>query len=116
MQSIGSFKQGDTLSFYADVSALSGTEMTGVAAKLKCQIRTYNDKLMAEMVVTEWLDPQDGEEGHTTITGRYLFACPVSTQAWADGQYYTDIQYTDGDTVTSTDTFTLELERDVTHA
>jgi hypothetical protein len=115
MQSLGTLKQGDTFTFYANLTNRNGAPLTGAASKLRSQIRTFDDIKLSELAISEWVDPDAGQEGHVTITGRYLLRDTVGTQSWPVGTHFIDVQYTDSGTVSSSETFSLNVEGDITH-
>lgn len=96
-------KRGDTFSFSA-VFAVDGVAVTGLANKLKCQVRTRKDVLVAEMTITESATP-----------GTYIFIV-ADTADWPLGELYYDIQMTDdAGIITSSETVAVLVEKDVTH-
>lgn len=106
MKSLGTIKRGDTFSFTADLKdAATGAALAGAANKLKCQGREYmTDNFITELVITE-----------TETLGIYLFATD-STDEWIPGsKILFDIQYTSDGKVSSTETFSVDIESDVTH-
>lgn len=106
LKSIGTIKLGDTFCFSAEITdKATGDPLTGAASKLRCQGRNYlNGDLIAELTVTE-----------TSTPGTYLFSAGT-TETWNTVQVLLDIQYTDGDLISSTETFYVAVEGDITHA
>ncbi len=105
MQTLSSFKRGDTFSFIAAIASTSGTPLTGAASDLLCQIRNKADKLYCDLTITE-----------TQTPGSYLFITS-DTLDWPCGvDLYLDIQYTTGGTVSSSETIIIPVEKDVTHS
>jgi hypothetical protein len=105
MQTLSSFKRGDTFSFIAAIANSSGTPLTGEASNLSSQIRNKSDKLYATLTITE-----------TTTLGSYLFLTN-DTLDWPCGvDLYLDIQYTKGGVITSSETIIIPVEKDVTHS
>lgn len=97
-------KKGDTLSFIVKRDNEAGEPMTGDAAKLKSQIRTKKDELIANFTITE-----------TDVLGEYLFVVPAAiTNTLIPGIYLFDIEYTDDDIVKSSDTMEIQVIKDVT--
>lgn len=97
-------KKGDTLSFIVKRSDEAGEPMTGDAAKLRSQIRTKKDELIATFTITE-----------TIIPGEYLFVVSaLVTDTMLPGIYLFDIEYTDGEIVKSSDTMEIQVLKDVT--
>ena len=106
MQSLGTIKRGDTFAFTAGLKdAATGDALTGAAGSLRCQGREYmTDNLITELVITE-----------TETLGIYLFATD-STDEWCPGsKILFDIQYSSDGKVSSTETFSVDIESDVTH-
>lgn len=102
MQSLPSFKRGDTFSFIASMSDSSGAPIIGAAEKLRCQIRDASDRMQGETTITE------------PTSGNYLFKIS-STALWpANTTLYLDIQYVDNDIITSSETISVLIEKDVT--
>lgn len=95
-------KKGDTFSFTAVFEEASAPQ-TGIADKLKSQVRDPYDKLVVELVISE-----------TVILGTYLFTTAESTEDWPEGQLRCDIQYADSGLVTSSETFYFNVVKDVT--
>lgn len=103
MQTLPSFKRGDTFAFTASIKDSSGTPIIGAISKLKCQIRNNLDVLMGETTITE------------PTSGNYMFKI-ANTEFWPTGiTLYLDIQYTDNDVITSSETISVQIEKDVTH-
>ena len=104
MKSLGIIKRGDTFSFTVDIVDSAGVALTGAASKLKCHGKYYCDAaVLTETVVTE-----------TVVPGTYLFTCG-STAKWIPTKRVVfDIQFTDGGVVSSTETFEVEVEEDIT--
>lgn len=97
-------KKGDTLAFIVKRMDKDGNPLAGDAAKLRSQLRSSKDVLIAEMVITE-----------TETPGSYLFQVSATKTATMDvGNYVFDIQYKDGDLVKSSETFQVRIEKDVT--
>lgn len=96
-------KRGDTFSFSANFTDAANLPLLGVASRLKGQVRDVSDKLLADMVVIE----KDG--------GEYLFQV-LNTDNWPIRTLYFDVQYTHTDgSVESSPTYTIAVEKDVTH-
>ena len=96
-------KRGDTFSFSA-AFAVDGVPVEGLANKLKCQVRTRKDVLISEMTITESATP-----------GTYIFTV-ADTADWPIGELYYDIQMTDdAGIITSSETVTINVIKDVTH-
>jgi len=95
-------KQGDTLSFLANVVNANGEPVINAISKLKSQICTERSVLVAEFTITS-----------TNTVGQYLFK--VATDAFpAETTLYTDIQLTDNGIVNSSVTMTIQVVKDVT--
>lgn len=98
-------KRGDTLSIIVRRKNLDGTPRTGEAGNLRSQIRTSKDDLIASFTISEVED----------TPGDYLFVVPANvTELIPINKYYMDIEYRDGDFVQSSETFSLEVVKDVT--
>jgi hypothetical protein len=103
MQTLPSIKRGDTFSFIASLKDSAGEPLTGVASKLKSQVRNKADVLYSELIITE-----------TEILGNYLFKAP-DTSAYPTGtELYLDIEYTNDGTITSSETIAVPVVKDVT--
>ena len=99
-----SIKRGDTLAFIVRRKNEDNTPRVGEASKLKSQIRTSKDVLLAELIITE-----------TETPGDYLFKVnAIETSLWLPGTYNCDIQFTDNEIVQSSDTFNIVVSKDVT--
>ncbi|WP_027853858.1 hypothetical protein [Marinobacterium litorale] len=106
------FKTGDTF-------ALSGTYGIGDTPDdavpqdltdytIRGQIRTRNGTLVADLVAT--IDPDQ-----VANTGKYTLApSNPDTSGWAIGYHNIDLEFSVGGVVTSTPTFVLQVEEDVT--
>lgn len=103
MQSLGKIKRGDTFSFTAELKDnATGEPLTGAADKLRCQGRHYlKDELIVEMAITE------------TTPGVYLFAAG-STSEWDIKKILFDVEYTSDGVISSSETFSVEVEADIT--
>ena len=78
--------------------------MVDILSKLKCQIRDSRNILIYEIPIQE-----------TAIAGEYLFSVPASvTKNWPLENLYLDIEYKDGDVVTSSETMSFKVIRDIT--
>ena len=99
----GTVKSGNTLAFYIDL-ADGDNPVVGADAKLSCQVRSANDNLLATMDISEVSD----------TPGRYLLRTQTNHNWTSPVQC--DIQYVDGDIVTSTQTFQFIVERSITRA
>ena len=102
MQTFKILKRGETFAFYANITDDDGTPVTGLADKLRSQIRTSLDKLVVELMITE-----------TQVPGQYLFeAGPTDT--WPIGTLYIDIRKYNGGRIISSPTFRIICEREIT--
>lgn len=98
-------KRGDTLSLIVRRKNHDGTPRVGEADKLRAQIRSNKDILIASFQISEVLE----------TPGDYLFVVPaIETSEMDIGKYVMDIEFRDGDFVQSTETFTVVIEKDVT--
>lgn len=105
-ETLGTLKQGDTLAFYLDLK-VGGVAVTGAESKLRCQVRSPNyETVYTELVVTESIEKP----------GRYIFktAEKGESQDWPVGDCILDVEYTDGEVVSSSKTMKLKIEKDVT--
>ena len=98
----GTIKSGNTLAFYIDL-ADGDDPVIGAAAKLFCHVRNSNDRLLAEMDISEI----------EATPGRYLLRTQTD-KSWVS-PVFCDIQYVDGAIITSTQTFQFIVERAITH-
>lgn len=106
MQSLGTFKRGDTFSFTATIAdTATAVPLTGAAASLSCHGRHYmTGALIDDLTVTE-----------TDVAGTYLFTAG-DTGGWIPGtRVLFDVEYTDGSVIASTETFYVDVEADITH-
>jgi len=107
MTSLGKMKRGDTFSFYAKIKDASGDPLALAADKITSQVRgSSGDTLYADLTVAE-----------SATVGTYLFtALPVVTVLWPDGEkLLIDIQMDDDDVISSTETFSVKVLKDITH-
>ena len=99
-------KRGDSFNFSAAITDDSDVAISGIASKLKCQIRDLDGNLITEMTITE---------GGTA--GTYIFRSGDTSNWAADEKLYCDIQYTDADgIIASTETFGITVREDVTRS
>ena len=102
MKMIGQFKQGDTFGCLVVLNDASGDPLTNKAADLKSQVRDFRGTLIEELAIRE-----------TDVAGTYLLECS-DTELWPVSTLYIDIQYTDEDVITSTETLSISVVKDVT--
>ena len=103
MQTLTMHKRGDTWEYYAVITDGEGNPMPGIADKLKCQIRSSIDDLIADVDIEE-----------TDNLGEYKLSVD-GTDDWAVANKYMDIQYTDDDgKIVSSETLEIPIEKDVT--
>lgn len=102
MQVFRRIKRGETFAFYANITDDAGTPISGMADKLRSQVRNSLDELIAELTVSE-----------TQVSGQYLFETGP-TDAWPVGDLYIDIRKDNGGRITSSPTFKIIVEREVT--
>lgn len=93
-------KRGDTLAFYVNFKDASGEPIA--YENIKCQIRRLDGTLLSELVITE-----------TETTGRYLFYAGA-TDDFGLGSYESDIQVVVDDKVISSETFIIDVDKDIT--
>ena len=97
-------KRGDTLSFILRRTDEEGNPQTGIASKLKSQIRNRKDVLITEFIITE-----------TTELGDYLFVVPANvTNSFDVGTYFFDVEYTDNNIKSSSQTEQIQVVKDIT--
>jgi hypothetical protein len=103
VKSLGKIKRGDTFSFTAELKDnATGAALTDAANNLKCQGRHYlSNELIVELEITE------------NAPGTYFFAAG-STDEWKAMKILFDVEYTDGEIVSSSETFSVEVEADIT--
>jgi len=96
-------KQGATFGYKVIFTSGDGTEITGLADKLKCEVRSSANELLGTMTITE-----------TSTLGTYLFKCPDDTSSWPPC-LVTDIKYVNshGDSIPF-DTITIQVKPEVT--
>lgn len=107
IKSLGKFKRGDTFAFYAKLKDKNTGEPVIVSAdKIKSQVRNNNGILYANLIVLE-------NEGQP---GTYLFRANAEiTKDWPPSStLYIDIEITNEELVYSSETFSVEVEKDVT--
>lgn len=102
MQTLKSFKRGDTFAFYANLLNSVGEPYGGDAANLSCQVRDSQDALIATLTITA-----------TEVVGKYLFQAS-STDLWPLGVLYTDIEINEDGIISSSETIAIPIEKDVT--
>lgn len=97
-----SHKRGDTFKLTCT------TDVTLTGYTIASQVRDPSFKLIGALTVTIT---------QTTPTGAYTLTYPTGTAEWPIGVLDCDIQYTDGTGfVVSTETFKINVLRDVTHS
>ena len=101
MTSIGTIKAGDTFGLLATINNEENNLVIGESANLKSQVRTSDDELIAELTVRE------------TDDGTYLFEFE-DTSLWPITILYLDIQYSKDGVVTSSNTLSVKVLKDVT--
>ena len=100
-------KRGDTLQRTVTLTQ-AGLPYTPAGGSLACQVRSPNARgsvgFVDAMAVTA-----------TATPGEFLMtATAVQTALWPIGVLVSDVQITIGETVTSTETFTVVVDEDVT--
>lgn len=96
------FKRGDTFSLVAKMTDKDGLPLSGIAAKLKAEVRLAKGDLLSACVVTE-----------TVTAGSYQFTVADTTK-WEIGIAEMDIQYTDNGVISSSDTIQITVAKDIT--
>jgi len=77
-------KQGDTFGYPFSMADSAGNPITGIAGKLKSQIRDVRDNIISETTITE-----------TSTPGTYLLTAVENSAQWPIAGCVTDIRYTD---------------------
>lgn len=96
------FKRGDTLSFIVTMKDENDIAMTGLT--LQSQIRRTSGQLVDTFIITE-----------TATTGDYSFVVPASrTKLFPIAGLVFDIEWTQGDIVQSSETYTITVLKDIT--
>lgn len=93
-------KRGDTLAFYANFKDAEGKAVA--YDNIHSQIRRTNGLLLANLTITP-----------TETVGRYLFNAGA-TDTFPLGVHECDIQVKVNEKIVSTDTFNIEIIRDIT--
>lgn len=93
-------KRGDTLAFYVNFKDADGAPIA--YSNIKCQIRRRDGTLLSELTITP-----------TATTGRYLFSAGA-TDDFGLGSHECDIQVTVDEKVVSSETFKIEIVKDIT--
>lgn len=98
-------KRGDTFAFVSIFKNENDIPRVGITSQLKCQIRNDKDEFISEMSISE-----------TTTQGEYLFTVSAEqTQDWPLETLFLDIQFTDNDIVTSSETMFFRVAKDITY-
>jgi len=99
-------KPGDTFLLECSVTEDNATPLDLTGWTIASQVRTKRGVLLADLTV----------DIHTPATGEYSLRTDA-TSDWPTGVAEMDIAYTDsGGRIMSTETLTLSVEHDVTHA
>ena len=103
---IVNFKRGDTFEAAVRLRDDMGALVDLVAGSITCasQIRDSEDVLIQQLSVAN----------DTVPTGKVLSATAVQTASWPVGQLFWDVQWSKDGKVFSTDTLTIDVEKDVT--
>lgn len=103
---LGTFYRGDTFGFYAEVRDPAGEPVTVPATNLRSQVRDAKDRLWASLAVS---DHPGG------VVGTYFFQAPPEvTRTWPIGVLYIDIEVEVDGNISSTETFVVHVEKDIT--
>ena len=102
MKKLRPIKRGDTFAFYADIKDAEGSPIEISAQNIRCQFRDNSDKLVSELTTSA-----------TDTPGKYLFT-EESTGSWPVGILQSDIELTIDGVITSSETFSISVEKDVT--
>jgi len=103
-KSIGEFKRGDTFALHCTYK-LDSIPASVDLIDIKCQIREKNGNLIAVLDVHK-LD-QKTNAGEFSLTAKETEIWPITTALC-------DIEYSDGEFVNSSETFFIEILRDIT--
>ena len=95
-------KRGDTLIINLEFTDSEGAPLIVSPSELKAQIRTKEDGLVTEFDIAA-----------AEIEGTYILTLPEGENLDV-GEYYTDIQYTSGGVISSTETLLISILKDVT--
>jgi hypothetical protein len=98
-------RRGDTFSANAVYTDDGGSRVNLTGYVIESQLRGRGRVYPLEAVIT---DAAQGEYS--------LYASAAATRQWDPGAYEADVQYTLGDVVSSTDSFFLDVVKDVTNA
>lgn len=103
---IVNFKRGDTFEAVVRLRDDMGALVDLVAGGITCisQIRDSEDVLIQQLSVAN----------DTAPTGKVLSATPAQTAAWPVAQLLWDVQWSKDGRVFSTETLTIDVEKDVT--
>ena len=105
MKTLGDFKKGDSFGFYAKMTDTDGSPLMLDVSKLQSQVRSSRNELYAELTITK----------HPTEVGTYLFeAQSVVTKLFPITKLYLDIQTDTLGIISSTETFVINIIKDVT--
>lgn len=106
IQTLGTVKRGDTFVFYARFKGKDGSVSDIDVESLKSEVRNEAGMLYAELDVAE----------HPTEEGTFLFSADTEvTEKWpVDTVLYIDIQIQERGITTSTETFAINVVKDVT--
>lgn len=98
-------KRGDTLTLTATRTDSAGAVVDVSSLTISADLKRRGETIA---LTVEKTDPVNGE-----IT---LNATAAATALWDVGVYRGDIQYTDGSEISSTTTFLLDIQEDITGA
>ena len=93
-------KRGDSFAFYANFKDPDGAPIS--YENIKCQIRKRDGTLLSELTIAE-----------TETAGRYLFSAGA-TDTWPVGVFESDIQVVVDEKTISSETFRVEVIKDIT--
>ncbi len=93
-------KRGDTLAFYVNFKDANGDPVA--YDNIRCQVRHKDGTLLSELTIAE-----------TDTVGRYLFSAGA-TDGFPLGTHESDIEIMVGGKVASSDTFGIEVYKDIT--
>ena len=97
------YKRGNTLSYTITVVDENDDPLDTPVANIRSEIRTENGALVDSLTIAD-----------TTTVGTYLLTAKKSGNDYPLGNLYTDIQFTIDGVISSSDTFMIEVQKDIT--
>ncbi len=102
MQILKTIKPGETFAMYISIENDDGMPMTGMADRIKMQIRNSLDELISDVNISE-----------TETPGQYLFEVD-DTSKWPIRELYTDIRIRKEERTQITETLKIRVVKEVT--